>query len=264
MLAKLERSRVARCAGALFATSFATMNRVSTFRRVLYWLSVTLLTTPVLAQVDESVQSLDAIRATAQTFVTKHVPKQDAASVTVNVGTLDPRLRLAPCPEQLKAALPSSATFRDRMTIAVSCAGATNWTVYVPVSIETQTQILVLRRAVARGARLTADDVEVQTRLVQGTSDSYLTDAAELAGYTIKRPLGAGAALTPDVLMPDLVVKRGQQVTLLASVGGLQVRAVGQVMNDAPMGGRAKVQNISSGRIVEGVVETADVIRISP
>jgi flagella basal body P-ring formation protein FlgA len=106
--------------------------------------------------------------------------------------------------------------------------------------------------------------VETQTRVIQGTGDSYLTDVTQLAGYTLKRPLGAGAALTADTMAADLVVKRGQQVTLLASVGGLEVRAMGLALNDAPAGGRAKVQNISSRRIVEGVVETADVIRIAP
>lgn len=240
------------------------MNRVSTFRRVLLWLGVSALAAQACAQTDASMQSLDSIRATAQSFVTKHVPKQEPGAVTVNVGALDSRLRLAPCTEPLKAALPAGATFRERMTVSVSCSGVTSWTVYVPVSIETQTHVLVLRRAAARGTRLTAEDVEVQTRVVQGTGDSYLTGVAELDGWTLKRPLGAGAALTADVMTPDLVVKRGQQVTLLASVGGLEVRAMGLAMNDAPAGGRAKVQNISSRRIVEGVVETANVIRISP
>jgi flagellar basal body P-ring formation protein FlgA len=240
------------------------MNRVSTFRRVLLWLGAAALVTPALAQTDPGVQSLDAIRAAAQTFVSQHVPKQKPGAVTVNVGELDPRLRLAPCAEPLKATLPAGATFRERMTVAVSCRGESTWTVYVPVSIETQTNVLVLRRAAARGARLTAEDVETQTRVIQGTGDSYLTDVTQLAGYTLKRPLGAGAALTADTMAADLVVKRGQQVTLLASVGGLEVRAMGLALNDAPAGGRAKVQNISSRRIVEGVVETADVIRIAP
>jgi flagellar basal body P-ring formation protein FlgA len=252
-------------AGAALATRMGTMKSVSTFRRLLsIALAVSLLAAHTSAQADESVQSLDAVRASAQAFVTQHVPKQEPGAVKVNVGMLDPRLRLAPCSAPLKAALPAGATFRDRMTVAVSCVGVTSWTVYVPVSIETQAHVLVLRRAAARGDRLTAADVEVQTRVIQGTGDSYLTDVAELAGHTLKRPLGAGAALTADVLTADLVVKRGQQVTLLASVGGLEVRAAGVAMNDAPAGGRAKVQNISSRRIVEGVVETADVIRISP
>jgi hypothetical protein len=56
---------------------------------------MSMLVTPAFAQ--ESIQSLEAIRAAAQTFVTEHVPKQAPGALTVNVGTLDPRLRLAPC-----------------------------------------------------------------------------------------------------------------------------------------------------------------------
>jgi flagella basal body P-ring formation protein FlgA len=238
------------------------MKTVSTFRRVLPWLAASVLVEPVFAQ--ESIQSLDAIRAAAQTFVTQHVPKQAPGAVTVNVGALDSRLRLAPCASPLKVSLPAGATFRERMTVAVSCTASSSWTVYVPIAIETQTPVLVLRRAANRGARLTADDVEMQTRVVQGTGASYLTDVAELGGRTLKRPLGPGAALTIDAMMDDMVVKRGQRVTLLAAVGGLEVRAAGVAMNDAAARGRVKVQNITSNRIVEGVVETPDVIRITP
>jgi len=238
------------------------MKTVSIFRRALPWLTASVLVGPVFAQ--ESIQSLDAIRAAAQTFVTQHVPKQAPGAVTVNVGTLDSRLRLAPCAAPLKVSLPAGATFRERMTVAVSCTASSSWTVYVPIAIEAQTPVLVLRRAANRGARLTAEDVEIQTRVVQGMGASYLTDVAELGGRTLKRPLGAGAALTVDAMMDDMVVKRGQRVTLLAAVGGLEVRAAGVAMNDAAAQGRVKVQNITSNRIVEGVVESPDVIRITP
>jgi flagella basal body P-ring formation protein FlgA len=235
------------------------MNRVSTFRRVVPWL--TLLSAPAFAQ---EIESLETVRAAAQAYVLKQVPSQKPGTVQVNVGALDSRLRLAGCATPLKAALPTGATFRARMTVAVSCAGPSTWTVYVPVNIETQTSVLVLRHAAARGARLTADDVEVQTRTLTGAGDDYLTEAAELDGRTLKRPLGAGAAVTADAMMAESLVKRGQQVTLLAAAGGMEVRARGVVMNDAPAAGRVKAQNLSSGRIVEGVVETADVIRITP
>jgi flagella basal body P-ring formation protein FlgA len=235
------------------------MNRVSTFRRLVPLL--TLLSTPAFAQ---EIQPLDAIQATAQSYVLKQVPSQKPGSVQVNVGALDQRLRLAACATPLKAALPTGATFRARMTVAVHCAGPTTWTVYVPVNIETQTSVLVLRHAAARGARLTADDVEVQTRTISGAGDDYLTEVAELSGRTLKRSLGAGAAVTADSMVADSLIKRGQQVTLLAAAGGMEVRARGVAMNDAPAAGRVKAQNLSSGRIVEGVVETSDVIRITP
>jgi flagellar basal body P-ring formation protein FlgA len=235
------------------------MNYVSTFRRLVPLL--TLLSAPAFAQ---EPQSLDSIRAAAQSYVLKQVPSEKPGSVQVDVGALDSRLRLIPCAEPLKAALPPGATFRARMTVAVSCPAPTNWTVYVPVSIETQTSVLVLRHAAGRGARLSTEDVEVQTRTVSGAGDDYLTEPAELEGRTLKRPLGAGAAVTADAMVADSLVKRGQQVTLLAAAGGMEVRARGVVMNDAPAAGRVKAQNLSSGRIVEGIVESPDVIRITP
>ncbi|MEJ1961969.1 MAG: flagellar basal body P-ring formation chaperone FlgA [Gammaproteobacteria bacterium] len=242
------------------------MNRVSIFRRVVarcsFAVALGLIGGYALAEAE--VQSLDDVRSAAQGYVLKQVPAQKPGSVQVNVGALDSRLRLVACAGGLKAALPPGATFRARMTVAVSCGGPTSWTVYVPVSIETQTSVLVLRHAATRGARLSAQDVEVQMRTVGGAGDDYLTDIGELEGRTLKRPLGAGAAVTAEAMVADAVVKRGQQVTLLAAAGGMEVRARGVAMNDAPAAGRVKAQNLSSGRIVEGVVETADVIRITP
>jgi flagellar basal body P-ring formation protein FlgA len=239
------------------------MTLVSTTRRTVLCFTVATVFSSV-ASANASMQSLDAIRAVAQAYVKDHVPKQRPGAVHVTVGALDSRLRLAECGEPLKAALPPGASFRSRMTIAVSCPAGSNWTVYVPVTVETQTSVLVLKHAAARGVRLASQDVEVQTRMVSGPADDYLTDVAELSGRTLKRPLGAGAALTADAMMADSLIRRGQQVTLLASAGGMEVRARGVAISDAPAAGRVKAQNLSSGRIVEGIVESADVIRVSP
>lgn len=239
------------------------MTMVSTTRRIAPCIAVAVLTHSVV-YAEADVQSLDEIRATAQAYVKEHVPTQRPGAVQVTVGALDSRLRLADCSESLKAALPSGASFRARMTVAVSCPAASSWTVYVPITVETQTSVLVLKHAAGRGVRLTSQDVEVQTRMVSGPADDYLTDVAELSGRTLKRPLGAGAALTADAMMADSLIKRGQQVTLLASAGGMEVRARGVAISDAPAAGRVKAQNLSSGRIVEGIVESADVIRVTP
>jgi flagella basal body P-ring formation protein FlgA len=236
------------------------MTLATTFRRTLVSI---LMISAAYAQTNGT-QSLDTIRAAAQGYVKEHIPSKQSGDVAVTVGTLDSRLRLAACASPLSVSLPAGATFRARMTLAVSCATGTNWTVFVPVTVETKSTVLVLKRAAGRGARITEQDVEVQTRMVSGSGADYLTDVAELSGRTLKRPLGAGAALTADAMAADSLVRRGQQVTLLAAVGGMEVRARGVAMSDAPASGRVKAQNLSSGRIVEGVVETADVIRITP
>jgi flagella basal body P-ring formation protein FlgA len=52
-------------------------------------------------------------------------------------------------------------------------------------------------------------------------------------------------------------------VTLVATVGGLQVRARGRALANGAVGARLKVQNLSSLKVVEGVVENEDVIRVA-
>jgi flagella basal body P-ring formation protein FlgA len=237
------------------------MNHTTKFRRAAVWAVLSVGAHAAFA--DDATQSIDSIRKTAQVFVQSRVPGQPN-TVQVSVGTLDPRLRLAQCSEPLQASLPAGAVFKERVTVAVTCPGANRWTVYVPVTIATNVTTLILRHAAARGARLTAEDVEVQVRDLPGTSAGYLTDVSQLKGRTLRRTLSPGSALTVDVMQDDTVVKRGQQVTLLASAGGLEVRAPGRALTDAPAAGRVRVQNLSSQQVVEGVVENGSVIRVTP
>ena len=64
------------------------------------------------------------------------------------------------------------------------------------------------------------------------------------------RPLAAGSGLTVDAFMADSMVKRGQQVTLLASAGGLEVRANGLALSDGGSADRVRVQNLASQLVV--------------
>jgi flagella basal body P-ring formation protein FlgA len=236
------------------------MNQTSKIRRAAALLALSVVGG---AQANDTQQSLDAIRKAAGEFVKSQIPGEPN-TVEIAVGNLDERLRLAACTQPLQATLPAGGLFREKTTVAVSCSAGARWTVYVPVSIATNVSTLILRHAALRGARITAEDIEVQVRKVGGTSASYLTNVTELTNRSLKRPLPAGSALTADVLEEDALVKRGQQVTLLASLSGLEVRAMGRALTDGRAAGRVRVQNLATQRVVEGVVESADVIRVTP
>ena len=232
-------------------------------------LTVALVAVPAYAQsagtaaAVSSIEPLPDIRKAAQAYVQSLVPAT-AREVSVAVGALDSRLRLAPCaPRQLSASLPAGMSLQSRVTVGVSCAGPTQWTVYVPVSVESTVDVLVLTHAVARDARLTPADVAVESRRTSGGGLALLGSPGELKGRTVRRPLPAGTALAVDMFNVDYVVHRGQQVTLLSSGGSVEVRAAGRAMADAGAGARIQVQNLSSQVIVEGVVESADLVRIA-
>jgi flagella basal body P-ring formation protein FlgA len=65
------------------------------------------------------------------------------------------------------------------------------------------------------------------------------------------------------MFVADTVIHRGQEVTLVAGGPAIEIRASGRALSDAPAGARIQVQNLSSMTVVEGVVESADVVRVA-
>ncbi|HUI61404.1 MAG TPA: flagellar basal body P-ring formation chaperone FlgA [Steroidobacteraceae bacterium] len=215
-----------------------------------------------VAAPNDGTQPLAAIRSAAEAYVRSLIPAS-AGESTVNVGELDSRLRLAHCPRALVASLTAGMSLQARSTVGVSCNGPVHWTVYLPVTVESKIEVLVLTRPVNRDDRLTPADVTVETRRTAGPGTAYLTKLSDLSGRTVKRPLAAGTTLAVDMFTPDLIVRRGQQVTLLSSGGAIEVRASGRAMVDGAAGARIQVQNLSSMRVIEGVVESADLVRVA-
>jgi flagella basal body P-ring formation protein FlgA len=206
-------------------------------------------------------QSIDDVQAAAEEFVRVRLPASHAKQF-VTAAKLDPRLRVGQCDQPLQTFAQSSTNLGERVTVGVRCASANTWTLYVPVSIEVEIPVLVLRRALARRARVAMIDVEPQTRRVPGTAATFLQDTASLQGHRLRWSLPAGTALTVDMLVPDLVVRRGQQVTLIAASGHVEIRAQGHALTEGGVADRVRVQNASSLKVVEGVVDSDGTVRV--
>lgn len=204
---------------------------------------------------------LEDIRRVAEEFVVAQIPA-GADRVHASADTLDPRLRMHRCEVSPTAQLPASASFSARLSVGVSCAQP-RWTVYVPVRVETELEVLVLHRSMPRNSVVGATDVEIRTQRVPGLSSSYIEGIDQLAGRHLKRPVPAGTALTAELFAADILVRRGQRVTLVANAGGLEVRAQGEAIQDAGPDGRVRVLNLASRKIVEGQAESRDQVRVS-
>ena len=103
-----------------------------------------------------------------------------------------------------------------------------------------------------------------ETRLVSGLALGYVTDSAELSRATLRHPLPAGAVLMSQDLLPDFMVRQGEQVTMVAAVDGIQVKAAGLALQDGRYGALIRVQNVSSSRVVQGVVTANRVVDVTP
>ena len=205
--------------------------------------------------------SLVAIQASAEQHLRSLLP-DDGRDVFIKADDLDNRLRLAACAEPLEAFLPSGANIGSRVTTGVRCTAGTQWTVYVPVTLESEVPVLVLNKALARHSAISGQDVDIKPQRVPGLSSPYLMSVTELKGQRLKRDVPAGTPLTPAMLQPELLVRRGQQVTVVATTAGFEVRTQAIALSDGSANSRIRVKNLNSAKVVEGVVDSKSMVRV--
>jgi len=205
---------------------------------------------------------LNSIRAAAEHAV-REAAGAAGTQLIVDVGMPDARLRLANCPVPLSASIAGDGQLRDRTTVGVRCEAGARWAIYLSAALASEFPVLVAQHALARGAAPLASDFDTVTRRLPGLSSNYVSDATRLAGQHLRRPLAQGEALTADALAIAAVVRRGQQLTLLAHTSGMDVRVTVVALADGRPDELIKVQNPASQRIVEATVRSAQLVEIS-
>jgi flagellar basal body P-ring formation protein FlgA len=212
-----------------------------------------------LAQV--AAQPLASIRTGAESAVRRSLDR-NITGVELEAVALDPRLALPACGAALTSYVPELRANQARLLVRIGCASPA-WSINVPVEIRRTHDVLVMKRAVSRSQPIDVSDVEVQKRVLPGLASPFVASPAELKGRVTRRPVPAGTALSADALTAALLIHRGQSVTLAAISNGIEVRAPGLALADAPAQGRVRVQNLNSLKVIEGVADTEGVVRVT-
>jgi len=152
---------------------------------------------------------------------------------------------------------------RDRILVELRCpGGTTHWHIYVPVRVVGTSPVTIAAHAIVVGSVLSDKDVRVEQRDISELPPGYMDDPTVAVGLTASRPISSGAVITNQFLVAAKAVQRGQTVTLVADAGGLSVRMAGRAMSDGLVNQRVRVQNLSSGKIVEGIARSEQVVEI--
>jgi len=201
-------------------------------------------------------QPLESITAAAAKESRERASRQGYDKVLTEVRPLDKRLRLPRCSEALSTLPSQSSQVLGSVNIGVRCNGDRPWTIYVRANISARQSVPVLSRPLPRHAIITKDDLKLVDQPINSAANGVIFDPNQIIGMELLRPLDIGSSVKVSQLQPPKVIKRGQQVTLVASFNGLDVRIKGKALKDAAAGERVTVTNLSSGNRVEGIART--------
>lgn len=172
------------------------------------------------------------------------------AKVSVDVGAVDSRLKLAAC-RRTEPFLPPGARLWGRAKVGVRCIdGDRPWQVWLPVTVKVLAPSLVAAGALPAGTVLTAAHLaSAEVDLAEG---SPAVRASALAlGRTLARPLAAGAALREADLRARLWFAAGETVTVVAIGPGFRITGSGTALSPGVAGQRVRVRT-DQGRILVG------------
>lgn len=171
----------------------------------------------------------------------------------VSVGSLDSRLRLAPC-ARVEPYLPTGSRLWGRTRIGLRCVeGATAWNVFLPVTVKAFGPAWVVATPVTAGTVLSAGDA-VEGEVDWASETAPIVANPEMwVGLVATRSLAAGQALRQNMVRAPHLVRAGAQVKVVAQGPGYAVTSAGQAVTAGAAGETVRIR-MANGRVINGTV----------
>lgn len=173
------------------------------------------------------------------------------ARIEVEVGSLDPRLKLAPC-QRIEPYLPPGLPVWGRTRIGLKCTqGEKPWNVSLPVTVHVYARTLVVQSALPAGTVLAPEHLSEAEVDLSAAPGMPIAQPGLAVGRTLTRPLAAGSAIRPNDLKARQWFAAGETVRIVAVGPGWQVVTEGEAMNPGLEGQLVRVRT-ESGRLLQG------------
>ena len=185
-----------------------------------------------------------------------------ALRMEVSIGSLDSRLRLAPC-THVEPYIPVGMRLWGRTRLGLRCTdGGGRWNVFLPVTVKAFGPAWVLRDNVVAGTVLTAADAVEAEADWAAEASPVVADPVQWVGQTASRSLVAGQPLRQSMVKPAQVFAAGAQVRVVAQGPGFEVTSDAQAMTPGVVGQPVRLR-LENGRIATGVVQDLRTVRLS-
>lgn len=211
-----------------------------------------LLALPAQASGSEAAE----LEALARDWVDQSLAGDGAAATLrpeIEIGSLDTRLRLAPC-QRVEPYLPRGSRLWGRTRIGLRCAdGPGGWNVFLPIVVKAWGPAWTVRQPVAPGATLTADDVELTEVDWAEHPSPVLAREEDWLGKEASRGLMPGTVLRQPMVRPTQVFTAGTQVKVVVLQGAVRLAASGQAVSHGYLGQNARVR-MPNGKVLSGRV----------
>ena len=181
---------------------------------------------------------------------------------SVDISYLDNRLNFESCQSGILVSTPSPLSL-GRVHIKVQCKDKKPWALNVPVTLNLQTDVVTTNQPIPRGITLKGHHLDYKFRNLADLRNGYFLKKHLVIGKQSKRALSGQTILTEHLVIPALMVRKGDRVMIMAEKGSMNVKMPGEALNNGREGRQIRVKNVRSQRIVKGKVVAPGLVLVN-
>lgn len=197
-----------------------------------------------------------------QSEVHKDLPDSDHKNVNITSSTLDQRLKLHRCDKPLTFTHSRSSTIKGTVSVKVSCHSPHAWSIYTKHKVALEKHIVVADKNLLKNHILSSSDLSFVKRNIYNERAGYSDNKASLIGQQLKRPIAKGYVIYHNLLTQADVIKKGDTVNVIATVGQLSVITSGVALSNGRMGEQIDVENRRSSRIIRVEITGKNAVKV--
>lgn len=91
----------------------------------------------------------------------------------------------------------------------------------------------------------------------------FLASLDQAIGQKVLRPMVIDQVVTPVALEQPAMVRKGDQVVIIARAGNLAVRMPGEAMSDGGFNEQIRVKNLNSNRVIKANITGPGQVEVS-
>lgn len=186
---------------------------------------------------------------TAQQFETN--PDED---IHVTISQLDEHMKLPSCSTPIEAAMSQPGISSATNAVVLQCKGVQSWSLYVPVKISINTNVVVATHMIRPSDVIAESDLTIQKRDKFAIHAGYFTDTDEVAGHTAASVIPAGGVFSARSIKKIPLIRKKQTVALVVKHGSIEISMTGIAKSDGYLHEYIKVLNPSSKKEVDAEV----------
>lgn len=182
-------------------------------------------------------------------------------SHSLSTTLLNNAAQLEPCSQPLQVERRSDdPSPLERQRLEVRCADQAGWQVVALVQASVQLPVVHAATVIERGQTISAEQLQLQKVNIARNVRGFYNDPQDVIGQGAKRRIRSGQLIAPNLLSEPLLVRRGQQVTIVASQDGISASVKGEALAHGRAGEVIRVRNIGSQKVIEAQVVEEGVV----